>query len=194
MNLKGLQKFIVKELKSKLSNKLTYHGLDHTDRVLDICQRYAELMQISGRNSILLDTAALMHDTGFLFTYDDHEAASIDYSKEILPKWNYNRSEIEKITKIIMATKIPQKPNTLLEQIIGDADLDYLGTEQFYPIGEKLYHELMAFNKIETEEEWDRLQVDFLKNHQFHTPFAKQYREPVKLKYMYEIMEKWGWE
>jgi len=81
-----------------------------------------------------------------------------------------------------------------VEQIIADSDLDYLGTDYFYKIGNKLYNELKAYNRITNEEQWDRLQVNFLQNHRFHTPFAIKHREPVKRKYLNEILEKWGWQ
>ena len=95
---------------------------------------------------------------------------------------------------MILATRVPQKPTNILEQVMADSDLDYLGTDKFYEIGNSLYRELKAHNRISTEQEWDKFQVDFLRKHNFHTPFAKKYREPVKLQYLNEILNKWGWK
>jgi HD superfamily phosphodiesterase len=193
MNTGKLKKFILHKLESELSDKLTYHGVNHTKYVLLSCDKYIKRMHISAGNAYLLRTAAIMHDTGYIWTFDTHEDESIKYARKLLPEWNYTNAEIEIIAGIIEATKIPQKPLNILEQIIGDADLDYLGTDFFYKIGNKLYNELLAYNKVTTEEQWDRIQVRFLQNHRFHTPFAKKYREPVKQKYLNEILEKWGW-
>lgn len=194
MNIRKLKIFILGKLKSELSEKLTYHGVLHTIHVLKSSNQYIKRMRVGANEAYLLRTAAIMHDTGFIWNFDNHEDESIKYTKELLPHWNYSKIEIEKIVGMINATKIPQNPANDLEKILADSDLDYLGTDFFYKIGNKLYRELLAYNKISTEEEWDRLQVNFLQNHQFHTPFAIKHREPVKQKYLKELMDKWGWE
>jgi len=193
MNTGKLKRFIFGKLKTELSEKLTYHGVNHSKYVLLSCEKYIKRMHIPAGEAYLLRTAAIMHDTGYIWTFDNHEAESIIYARKILPGWNYTDLEIERIAAMIAATIIPQKPSNILEQIIADSDLDYLGTDYFYKIGNKLYLELLAYNRITNEEDWDRLQVKFLQNHRFHTPFARKNREPVKQKYLNEIMEKWGW-
>jgi hypothetical protein len=95
---------------------------------------------------------------------------------------------------MVLATQIPQQPKTLLEEIICDADLDYLGTDNFYPVGQTLYHEFKAYGIINTEEEWDKLQVSFLESHHYHTEFAQKYRQPIKQQFLQEIKDKWGWK
>ena len=81
-----------------------------------------------------------------------------------------------------MATKIPQMPNNLLEFIIADADLEYLGTDQFDEISESLFLEMMAFNFIKDRDQWNQIQVKFISKHAYFTDFCKLYREPYKQK------------
>ena len=188
MNIENLKHFIFDKLSAELSPKLTYHGIHHTKNVYSNCEKYIVRMNISDYDAYLLLTAALMHDTGFLFTYDNHEDHSMKYARELLPDWNYQKEEIDRINGMIEATKIPQQPTNMLEQIIGDSDLDYLGTDLFHPVSQTLFQELTAFNKISTEKEWNELQIRFLRNHHYHTPFAKEFREPVKQKYLQEII------
>jgi len=193
MNTAKLKHLVLGKLAKELSPKLTYHGVQHTAYVLKACNQYIRRMKISPHDAYLLRTAAIMHDTGFIRSYEDHEEHSIEYARELLPQWGYSEAELEQIAGMIRATKIPQKPNNVLDDIIGDADLDYLGTDKFYPVGERLYQELFSYNKISSLEDWDRLQVKFLQNHRYHTPFAQKHREPVKQKYLQEIIDKWGW-
>ena len=193
MNIKKLKSFIIKKLETELSKDLSYHCIEHTVHVLKACNQYIKRLKIQPGDAYLLRTSAIMHDTGFLWSFDNHEHESIKYAKNILPSWNYRKSEIDKICGMILATSVPQKPKNLLEQIMADSDLDYLGTNQFYEIGNSLFRELKAHNRISSEKEWDKLQVEFLKNHHFHTPFAKKYREPLKQQYLQEILQKWGW-
>lgn len=194
MNTGKLKRFITSKLESELSDKLTYHSVHHTLHVLKLCNQYIKRMHIEAHDAYLLRTAALMHDTGFIWDFDKHENASINYTIKLLPAWNYSDHEINMIIEMINATKKPQTTSNILEQILADSDLDYLGTKYFYKVGNKLYKELLAYNKISTEEDWNMIQVQFLREHKYHTPFAIKYREPVKQKYLKEILDKWGWK
>ncbi len=193
MNITKLKNFIIAKLKTELSEKLTYHGVHHTIHVLQTCNQYIKRMNIGAHDAFLLRTAALMHDTGYLWKTDNHEEESIKYAREILTSWKYSTDEIEKIAGMISATKTSQKPTNVLEDILTDSDLDYLGTDKFYSVGERLYNELILYKVISTREEFDRLQVRFLQNHHYNTQFAKKHREPVKQQHLKEIREKWGW-
>ncbi|WP_340111905.1 HD domain-containing protein [Maribellus mangrovi] len=189
MNIAKLKKFIVSELGSQLSDDLSYHNVQHTLAVLDNCNKYIRRLKITPYDAYLLRTAALLHDTGFMFGYEEHEERSIKFAKNILPKWNYTAQEIDRISAIIRATKIPQRPLNELENIIADSDLDYLGTDKFYPVGERLFEELKALGKLNTRTEWNSLQIKFLQNHSYHTLFAQKYREPLKQKHLHELMQ-----
>jgi uncharacterized protein len=59
----------------------------------------------------------------------DHESISIQLAEQALANFGYTNSQIAVIRGIIQATRIPQSPTNLLEMIIADADLDYLGHE-----------------------------------------------------------------
>jgi uncharacterized protein len=190
MNTAKLKRYILNRLKTDLSPQLTYHSIHHTIRVHSACEQYIKRLRISPSDAYIIRTAALMHDTGFLFVYDNHEEASVKFTREILPAWHYSDNEIEKITEIIMSTKIPQKPTSLSGQILSDSDLDYLGTDSFNSIGNELFDELRSFGKITSEAEWIGLQIRFLQNHSYHTTFALKHREPVKLAHLKRLKEK----
>jgi uncharacterized protein len=194
MTVRKLKEFISDKLQKELPAKLSYHGLHHTLEVLDVCNQYIRRLKIKPRDAYLLRTAALIHDVGILWTYNGHEEEGVRYANEILPSYGYNKKDLEKITGMIRATKIPQQPKTQLEKIICDADLDYLGTDQFYPIGDTLKKEFLAYKVISNNEEWDRLQVNFLSKHRYHTQFARKNREPKKHMFLNEIRKKWGWD
>lgn len=192
MRFDTLFSFISTRLQTELSDKLTYHGLHHTQEVLSTCQQYAEWFVLNNEESILLQTAALMHDTGFLFTYTDHETESKIYTRELLPDWGYSAKDIDKICRMIEATRIPQEPTNELEQMLADSDLDYLGTDRFWEISDTLFHELMAFSKIKSREEWNYLQLNFLEKHRYHTTFAREHREPVKQAHILKLKQIMG--
>ncbi len=157
MNIEKIKHFIFDKLTTELSPLLTYHGAHHTKLVYSNCEDYIKRMNIGKEDGFLLLTGALLHDTGYLFAYDNHEDYSMKFAAEILPDWNYKPQEIDIVKGIIRATKIPQQPTNVLEKIIGDSDLDYLGTDAFYLLSQKMFEELKAYNKISNERDWDQI-------------------------------------
>jgi uncharacterized protein len=190
MKISKLKTFIIEKLKSEIPPTLSYHGVHHTIEVLDVCNNYIKRLKINKNEARLLRTAALFHDTGFIWTYTHHEERGAEYAREILPAWGYQDDEIVAIGGMIMATKIPQNPRNLLGEILCDADLDYLGTNRFITTGKMLFQELLMHNIIHNEVMWDQLQIHFLSSHHYHTDYAKKYREPVKRKYLDDIIKK----
>ena len=135
----------------------------------------------------MLKTAALFHDAGFVINNKNHEELGCKIVREHLPKYDYSQEQIEQICSMIMSTKIPQSPKNVLEQIICDADLDYLGRDDFYKIGQTLFNEFISYNVVKGEKEWNRLQVRFLESHCFFTPTNLKRRLPKKLQHLEEL-------
>ncbi len=129
---------------------------------------------------LLLKTAGLFHDAGHTIDYDNHEYFSTQLAKEILPKYSYTPAQIERICAIIMATKLPPRPTNLLENIICDSDLDYLGRSDFIPVSNTLYEELKAQYKMGSLNDWNKIQVKFITGHQYFTATARSLREVNK--------------
>ncbi|MDW3647365.1 MAG: HD domain-containing protein [Bacteroidia bacterium] len=189
MDFQAAKVFILQKLREELPRNLTYHGLHHT---LDVCQSAIEIARsenVGEEDLILLETAALYHDSGFTKTYQNHEAAGCDIAKESLRKFGYSKFQIRKICGMIMATRIPQTPTTLLEQILCDADLFYLGRKDFYHIGDTLYREFLHQGIVKNEVDWNKLQVKFLSNHNYFTPTAINMRQAKKNKHLQEVKE-----
>ena len=159
MNYHAAKAYIINKLARELSPKLTYHGIHHTLDVLAVTEELCYLQSIPPYEQMLLKTAALFHDSGFTVHNKNHEALGCEIARDNLPGFGYSTQEIDRICGMIMATKIPQSPQNLLEATLCDADLDYLGREDFYPIGKTLFHELRTYNVLQTEEAWNRLQV-----------------------------------
>lgn len=188
MDYRGAKHYILTRLKAELSDALHYHGLHHTLDVLGVAKSLCKSEGVQGRAVMLVKTAALYHDCGFVKNkHAGHEYEGCLIARASLPGFGFTPEDIEIICGMIMATKIPQSPTNLLEQIICDADLDYLGREDFYPIGETLFEELEAYQLISGEVAWNRLQVSFLGAHRFHTRTNKLLREPVKMQYLEEL-------
>lgn len=190
MNLPAAEAFILQKLHSKLSKDLYYHGPHHALDVAESAIRLARAEGISDEESLtLLRTAAFFHDAGFITVYKGHEAEGCRMAREYLPQFGYNSEQINRICGMIEATKIPQSPRNLLEEIICDADLDYLGRDDFEPIADSLYRELKARNMVVDQQAWDAKQIQFLENHHYRTATALATRQTTKLIHLQRLKE-----
>lgn len=190
INYRKAEKYIVKRLKKELPDNLHYHDLRHTTDVCAAVERLALMEGIEGDDIFLLKTAALYHDAGFVHQYANNEDIGAALAREVLPRFGYTEDQIDTICKLIQATKVPQKPNNHLEQIICDADLDYLGGDEFHFIADKLKRELMERDIVQTDKQWDELQIKFLEAHTYFTKTAIRLRQANKMERVQEIKDR----
>ncbi len=175
-----MQEVILDKLEKELPDYLYYHNVKHTVDIVTEVELIGWGEGCSDEEILLLKTAGLFHDAGHTVAYDNHEYHGTVLAREMLPKYNYSPEQIERICSIIMATKLPPRPTNLLENIICDSDLDYLGRSDFIPVSNTLYEELKAQNKIGSLNDWNKIQVKFISGHQYFTATARSLREVNK--------------
>lgn len=189
MDYTAAKLFIFKKLENELPNNLTYHGLHHTEDVLQITEELCESENVSDYESLLIKTACLFHDSGFLTSRIEHEKLSCENAKKYLPRFGYSGDEIDRICGMIMATKIPQNPKNNLEEILCDADLDYLGRDDFFLVGKTLFSELKNQGVIDDEGAWNKMQIKFLENHSFFTSTNIKRRSNKKQAHLQQLKD-----
>lgn len=182
-----IQEIILDKLEKELPAYLYYHNVKHTVDVVTEVELIGWGEGVSDEEILLLKTAGLFHDAGHTVDYDTHEYQGTLFAREMLPKYNYTPEQIDHICEIIMSTKLPPEPQTLLEAIICDSDLDYLGRSDFIPVSNTLYQELKEQNKIGSLNDWNKLQVKFISGHQYFTKTARSLREVNKQKQIERI-------
>jgi adenylate cyclase len=175
-----IQEIILDKLEKELPAYLFYHNVKHTVDVVTEVELIGWGEGCTDEEILLLKTAGLFHDAGHTVAYDNHEYYGTLMAREMLPKYGYLPAQIDRICEIIMATKLPPKPTNLLEDIICDSDLDYLGRSDFIPVSNTLFEELKAQNKIGKLNDWNKIQVKFISGHQYFTKTARSLREVNK--------------
>jgi predicted metal-dependent HD superfamily phosphohydrolase len=177
----GVERYVFARLAHGLPPELRYHSIRHTcSDVLPAVERLAALAGVNGTELVLLRTAVLYHDMGYMEQYANNEPIGAAIARETLPDFGYSPEQIEIIVGMIMATQMPQTPQNFLEALICDADLDSLGREDYLETSYDLHAELVACCGPIPLQEWYRRQLKFLSNHAYFTEVARELREAGK--------------
>lgn len=176
-------------LKDKLSSAYTYHNLDHTIQVVDKIKILAKEENISPEDTENLLLAGWFHDLGYVDDADNHEEESRKIASDFLKQHRFPEERIAKIGELILATDKFYKPKNHLEEVIKDADLYHLASDDYFRICENLRQEIkevhhQKFSKLK----WAELNITFFAKHKFYTKFAKENWQPEKEKNVEKIL------
>lgn len=187
-DFEGIRNFILTKLKAELSDNLLYHSAEHTLSVEKAIIKYAELEMLDAHDVFLLRTAAIFHDSGFLYKYENNEEIGVQLFERYAPIYGYNKNDIADISAIILSTSYNALPQNKMEAIMRDADLDYLGRIDYHVTAKKLFDEMVLHGKKMTELERIDAQINYLENHhEYYTTSARNLRKPGKLRRIKEL-------
>lgn len=175
-------------LKNKLPSWYYYHNAEHTLYVMEKSVEIAKQENCTEEEIALVRMGALWHDTGCIIKYEGHEEESCLLAQQHMPEYGYSADVIDKICGMIRATKVPQSPHTKLEEIVADADLEYLGTTNAETRANDLFRESRHRNPLLTKQEWNDVQISFLKKHHYFTRYCIENREPVKSAWLKRLL------
>ncbi len=177
----GAVRYALDRLERELPPELAYHNLSHTrDDVMPMTLRLAGSCGLNDQEMRLLEVGAAFHDIGFCVQRHDHERAGAEIAGQVLPAFGFDKEQVATVQGMIMATKLPQSPQNLLEEILADADLDNLGREDAVTRSLALRDELSAMGAPVTEEQWYERQLRFLRDHRYWTDAARDLRSDGK--------------
>lgn len=188
------KQFCVSLLKRGRCGSLPFHNAQHTLEVFDH-------VRVIGRDEGLSEKAlepallaALFHDVGNASGFKGHEAQSSAMASKFLEPLKYPKDDLFKVQGCIMATRMPQSPNSLLEKILCDADLFHLGTLSFFKRNTLLRKEwAMDQNLLYSDWDWTKLNITFLEGHSFFTTYGHRVLEPVKQENLAQLKDRLSW-
>jgi len=186
-----MRTYITNYLKSNLPEEVIYHDLFHTLNVEKAAIRFGKLEGLNEEEMMLLRTATLYHDSGFIFNFSNNELHSVRLMEQQLPLFGYDKDQIDQIRSMILVTSNNVEPVTLLEQLMCDSDHDYIGRADYYVVSEKLRAEIEANEQPMTELEWIDFQLDYLENeHKYYSVSAINIRDKGKKNRIIELKQK----
>ncbi|RCW93962.1 Pycsar system effector family protein [Winogradskyella arenosi] len=190
--IKDTQNFVFNLLKTELPNSFLYHNYTHTTRVLKSVREIVEHSELSDEEILILELSALLHDTGYTKSCEDHEKESVKIAAAFLKDKDVDNSVIEEVSKCILATDINVEPETQLEKILRDADASHFGKKYFNEASEFLRKELELLGKKSFKpSEWRRENIKVLtEKHKYYTDYALKNWQATKDKNLAKLLKK----
>lgn len=171
--------------------KLDYHNSLHGFSVWAAARELSRKSSLSYGDRLALEAGALLHDK-----YHDNLVAARglgeneDKTARFATKYMYlvgfDLVTRQKTAKVIRATKMPQKPKDHLEELMCDADLYSLGSNQYMTWQDRLRREWGKEENLD----WWKLQYNFLTNHRYHSEEARELWGEQKKRNIEKVMDK----
>jgi len=171
--------------------ELIYHNLKHTKDVVAAATQVANHYQLSDEDFFIVISAAWFHDTGYFTDKNNHETKSVDIASHLLKQLKVEVPVIDKVNACIMATRMPQKPTNQLEEILCDADLFHLGTNDFTDKTRLMRKEMEAIKHTEFDKEaWRATNIELLQTHNYFTDYCRLLLNDQKEKNLEKLKDK----
>jgi len=185
------KKFATDIFRNKVSETITYHNIAHTEDVVAACEKMADYYQLNDEDKAVLLTSGWLHDIGFLRGRSEgHEEEGAKIAVQFLSSQNEPPDFTEKVRLAILATKMPQSPSNLIEEILCDADLFHLGTDDFKQKNKLLRKELAnTLGEEFSKKQWKKKNAKFLESHHYFTSYAKEKLQPIQNENLQRLKE-----
>ncbi|TDH25101.1 HD domain-containing protein [Segetibacter sp. 3557_3] len=188
---KKVENHVVGLFEKNHNPKLLYHNLQHTRNVVNKTKQIAAHYELSERDMLIVYVAAWFHDTGYIFTEPQwHEEKSSELMRRFMTEYHQEEELINEVVKTILATKPTAKPETLLQEILRDADSFHFGTKDF-----KEMNKLVMAEHLAVDPEFDQFQaqvktLQMLESHRFFTSYCRNQLNDGKNKNVARLKKK----
>lgn len=186
-----VKEFVSRYYKEKVSALLNYHSIEHTRLVAQVAETIADDEGLDKRNKDIVVVAAWFHDIGHAVSLKEHEQEGCNIARQFLTEKEMDEDFIVEVEKCINATKMGAAKQTLLEEIIGDADHAHVGMDNFMEISDLLRKEMCNFveRKCSKLGYWKQT-LKFIEGIDFYTNYAKNNFEPERIRNIKKVEKK----
>lgn len=187
--LQDTEAYVTAYFAENMPAKYVFHDFEHTVQTVAAVKVLAEGCQIDSGMVDLLLLATWFHDTGYAQGPIDHEERSCTNADRFL-RGKISDDKLDLLFRCIRATKVPQQPTDLLEEIICDADLSHLGMETYWERNSKLRQEFaLTRNQLLNDQEWVDFELNFMLGHEYHTAVAREMLNKRKAKHIQTLLK-----
>lgn len=177
LRIQDVEEEVMEKLKKELPVNLYFHNAARVREIYNLVDLFGRAEELTDEENLIVRTAALLHDIGYIGSYDSHEENSIKFARELLVQFKYSQDQIDKVVELIEATMRLRKPKNKMEEILIDADMNYLSRADFVSLNDLYFMELLERGKVESKEIWNKEQIVLLSNHKYYTKVANVLRD-----------------
>jgi adenylate cyclase len=188
LHYEDLESEILVKIENEIPKNIYFHDSQRAKELCIKVELFALSEQIPDEEILNLKTAALFHEVGFIHGYNDRFNFAMDKAREILPVFGYRPEQIEAICKLICSINIPPAPKNKFEEILNDANLDYLAKQDFKEQSLNFYKELVEYNLVTDMIEWYKYQIELLTKYDFFTQSANKMAEVKRKDQIKEVV------
>jgi predicted metal-dependent HD superfamily phosphohydrolase len=181
--------WVAQYFKENVAKTYVFHNEEHTAQVVSAAVSIGRGFELPAKDLQLLALAGWFHDTGYTEGPIEHEARSIAVARGYLAD-KISAADLQVVTDCIQATRMPQSPDTLLEQILCDADLSHLGMKTYWEMNSRLRQEFaLSRNVVMNDLEWVEFELKFLGEHEYYTSVARELFNKKKGKHLEQLLK-----
>ena len=177
LRLGDLEEKVFGSILAELPENLHFHRLEYAQKVYNQTFLLCRAEEVEQEDRLLVRTAALMLFTGITQSFQNFENRSSVLVRELLPEFKYSEIQIDMICNLIIATKQPFHPNNLLEKILIDAKMEYIGRPDYPTLIKLQYQELVESGIHINGQQFKKQQLELLYEFDFFTVAARRLRE-----------------
>jgi predicted metal-dependent HD superfamily phosphohydrolase len=182
------EQYVKRFYEENFQGHLPFHDFGHFENVVNAVQLIGEAYELEKGDLEVLCLSAWFHDLGYFESPQGHESRSAALAVAFLQEQDYPHAQTEKVKACILATRLPQSPETLLQQILCDADLSHLGNAHYWDRCGRLRQEMViARGIVMSDPEWVEFEINFLMQHSYHTDVARELFNEQKLKHIKQL-------
>lgn len=171
--------------------KFSFHNNDHTEEVVEAARKMSIYYNLDEHDTAIVTLSAYFHDVGYCVNgKDSHEERSAEIAEKFFANKNLGVNMINAIRGCILATKLPQSPKNLLEEIVCDADLFHFGSDRFDARNKLMRQEAKACGYNVNKMDWRKGTLKLMKSHQYHTEYGHKFLDHKKKENMATLKQK----
>ncbi len=175
----------------KVREQYVFHNFQHTLAVVEATEQIADFYELEAEELLVVKLAAWFHDTGYVEDWKGHEERGALIAQAFMRAHELPAPLVQQVMRCIRATTMPQQPESLLEQIVCDADLSHLGQSSYWDRCGRIRQEFtLTRDSLMSDQEWIDFELNFMLSHQYHTEIARSLFDELKAKHIKQLYKR----
>ena len=188
-----VKQYVISYFATNTREQLFYHDIRHTKSVVAATTQIADHYALNEQDRFVVITAAWFHDMGYCKagTPVMHEQKSADLADRFLKEKGVDEDDDHCHRKMCARYKNAAAACNAAGEIVCDADLFHLGTDNFGKHNKQVRKEYEATTGIHvSKEEWRKGTIRLLQSHRYHTGYCRDLLDKKKQENLEKLLEK----